>query len=153
MTKLSIPFWSDFIRWKDEITWIINVLSIPFWSDFITKGESPVVLLKSDFQSHFGLILSQKIKTAEQELNKPFNPILVWFYQKHTCKRSCRNRKLSIPFWSDFIIFGSVLAFVSIWPFNPILVWFYPSVIAEMSFSESFFQSHFGLILSVRTYT
>ena len=57
-----------------------------------------------------------------------FNPILVWFYQRTKEKIVNGDRRLSIPFWSDFIsgtAVGETQAYMN-------------------------FQSHFGLILSVR---
>ena len=81
----------------------------------------------STFQSHFGLILSMWKTPHLNKLLLAFNPILVWFYrvyarkrpkdcksfQSHfglilslrTCKRWLLYNHLSIPFWSDFILF------------------------------------------------
>ena len=54
-----------------------------------------------DFQSHLGLISTDMIREQIQELEKPFNPILVWFQPLDRLE--------------DFI-YGVA--------FNPILVWF-----------------------------
>ena len=55
-------------------------LSIPFWSDFILMNKLPEDIIKKYFQSHFGLILSNR------------------------CSKHCAwQHSLSIPFWSDFI--------------------------------------------------
>ena len=79
-----------------------------------------------DFQSHFGLILSPASQIVAA-LVLPFNPILVWFYREKSVSGNLRGQKLSIPFWSDFIF-----------QFNDVLI---PLIV--------FFQSHFGLILSI----
>ncbi len=125
-------------------------LSIPFWSDFIlTSSLYEKLGRKAHFQSHFGLILSNT-KTTAVSVFRPFNPILVWFYQV-------------VRFESFCYVF---------WAFNPILVWFYPQntgrvfllwlLRLSIPFWSDFikptytlslylhdhFQSHFGLILS-----
>ena len=78
------------------------------------------------FQSHFGLILSVESWCSHHSCEISFNPILVWFYLNVCIYGIEFTFHLSIPFWSDFIVY------------------FFP-VSAE---TTSFFQSHFGLILS-----
>ena len=100
-----------------------------------------------------------------------FNPILVWFYLFYRQQIVTVFIKLSIPFWSDFILipakncvlwwddfqshFGLILSRckedavkLAIEPFNPILVWFYPLFPFINKPDIHGFQSHFGLILS-----
>ena len=123
-------------------------LSIPLWSDFIDEFFVRSVLRKNHFQSHYGLILSEKKKEAPLGIKIPFNPTMVWFYPVNP--RPCVKffKRLSIPLWSDFIppknkalihpgnVFQSHYGLIlsrsnfsnSIHtevPFNPILVWFY----------------------------
>ena len=146
---LSIPFWSDFIRFRLRSIFWVNVvhLSIPFWSDFIGWLSKRLTGCGS-FQSHFGLILSVIEMISKEEAIPAFNPILVWFYQNMDDKWRKYFEKLSIPFWSDFIgstgmysisslhtfqsHFGLILsssdfsaAHKGRFTFNPILVWFY----------------------------
>ena len=101
---LSIPFWSDFIlapviqEWKScksfnpILVWFYLFLehlpvpnqahlSIPFWSDFIEEMAGDNRHSRQNFQSHFGLILSN------------------YMFPDRTAPTP-----LSIPFWSDFII-------------------------------------------------
>ena len=100
------------------------------------------------FQSHFGLILSQLLKVRKFQIyflsipfwsdfisvsgiyemlfDKPFNPILVWFYLNQA-------RKIRIDIHNAF---------------NPILVWFYQTYKRQTKNIFHCFQSHFGLILS-----
>ncbi len=64
----------------------------------------------------------------EQEIRKieTFNPILVWFYREIIQRRLWKYLKLSIPFWSDFIVlYEPHSCGLHDEPFNPILVWFY----------------------------
>ena len=102
--ELSIPLWSDFIFLVQSFEIIRISLSIPLWSDFISEIKLPrkwiidipfnptmvwfyhttirsQTNVKICFQSHYGLILSQK-----------------------TGKIHCYPTiPLSIPLWSDFI--------------------------------------------------
>jgi len=59
-------------------------------------------LTQLGFQSHFGLILSWCGSNRQDDI----------------CK-------LSIPFWSDFILTSPVTYFKDFTSFNPVLVWFY----------------------------
>ena len=120
---LSIPFWSDFIARLFTSQYCYVILSIPFWSDFITcqcwqkprqcSSFNPILVWfyrdrngkdreKGNFQSHFGLILSDFVggeKDGRTTLSIPFwsdfilRKKLIEYYGK----------ELSIPFWSDFI--------------------------------------------------
>ena len=168
-------------------------LSIPFWSDFIEVLRRQFFRKLSNFQSHFGLILSFESKVMECYVGKTFNPILVWFYlvlwAKWTNWKGCfqshfglilsnlkdmlklanskdfqshfglilsttpsielaTTKQLSIPFWSDFILFHLFQFRVFQFPFNPILVWFYHRNHDPTLDCQTVFQSHFGLILS-----
>ena len=78
---LSIPLWSDFIYFKGGEYMKKNLLSIPLWSDFISKPSMVFNKTRRNFQSHYGLILSQ-------------------------CSRQVTSTlfSLSIPLWSDFIL-------------------------------------------------
>ena len=123
------------------------------------------------FQSHYGLILSQRVSFRFVE----------------------KGSGLSIPLWSDFILlvasadagydfnfqshYGLILSFLSRWKneweykyfqshyglilsamcftvwairitFNPTMVWFYQIIHALAEMSVYHFQSHYGLILS-----
>ena len=167
---LSIPFWSDFIPIIEDYNPNAITLSIPFWSDFIetylmrnkirTKTFNPIlvwfypagadtyVFCVSNFQSHFGLILSFLIQRRLKRCIVAFNPILVWFYQP-------ASRLINRPyrlFQSHFgLILSSTDAMNARMPyitFNPILVWFYPKYTITVCCSALSFQSHFGLILS-----
>ncbi len=128
-------------------------LSIPFWSDFI-----PVP------------------RYTRTEAQNAFNPILVWFYPSTLEDFWNGWIGLSIPFWSDFIRDVMKLykcPYCGYTTFNPILVWFYqgvlkkyfvyynvpflsipfwsdfiPSYTTRSVYLDTFFQSHFGLILS-----
>ena len=127
-----------------------------------------------NFQSHFGLILSGAGTPSMTFLHETFNPILVWFYLWFIQTPASCSVKLSIPFWSDFIIllrsqqvkclpcfqshFGLILSEKFLeqeWQwlitFNPILVWFYLHTIQTRHLRWKAFQSHFGLILSAPT--
>ena len=58
--KLSIPLWSDFIFALKYVFKSLNwLLSIPLWSDFISTSCKVASTTFCDFQSHYGLILSQ----------------------------------------------------------------------------------------------
>ena len=147
---LSIPFWSDFIQSKTEEAYDrANRLSIPFWSDFIPAIKVAIILKELYFQSHFGLILSRVCGLNLHRAEPAFNPILVWFYQLLNRAVLLSNKKLSIPFWSDFILHCCALQPSQRLTFNPILVWFYHYLSFSWSTVHVFsFQSHFGLILS-----
>ncbi len=100
-------------------------LSIPFWSDFIPDRQPSFTYNKKNFQSHFGLILSEYDANSPYGVSKTFNPILVWFYLLAKYNALRQGMSLSIPFWSDFIADVNELLPVVRIPFNPILVWFY----------------------------
>ncbi len=71
---LSIPLWSDFIgKYRMGPYCIIHNLSIPLWSDFIFDHKEKEAYALINFQSHYGLILSQR------SLNGTPNPI----FQSH----------------------------------------------------------------------
>ena len=82
--------------------------------------------MKNYFQSHFGLILSNWRDGRYVCRERPFNPILVWFYHHLKLALPPGLRSLSIPFWSDFIVIKK----------------------KELTCQLTIFQSHFGLILS-----
>ncbi len=58
---------------------------------------------------------------------------------------------LSIPLWSDFILtYDDLINLTNFSPFNPTMVWFYLLLRIYCEFTDTmFFQSHYGLILSV----
>ena len=172
--KLSIPFWSDFINsgTRRRETWYSLSLSIPFWSDFIFAVIFKVTEPINDFQSHFGLILSDfifELKTpSRDELSIPFWSDFIRLYLKSTGKKeghfqshfglilSFATCTCTVPSHRYFQShFGLILSVVSIGgdveepkAFNPILVWFYPKNTKYAFFTCFAFQSHFGLILS-----
>ena len=115
-----------------------------------TKGESPIVLLKSDFQSHYGLILSSALSGSLQGIFSSFNPTMVWFYlyRREFVWLCSPTGTLSIPLWSDFIQYLLLQRLFLQVTFNPTMVWFY--LLGYLyEFSTTFpFQSHYGLILS-----
>ncbi len=160
---LSIPFFNHSIRscfafnpilvWFYRCSYYIRIalssfLSIPFWSDFIISIIRKFLSALTNFQSHFGLILSAWRRDFAVCTGWAFNPILVWFYPgsfRHTATgwhdfqshfglilsvvisvKITPSNFLSIPFWSDFI-FSEYSSFFT---------------------STRRFQSHFGLILS-----
>ena len=148
---LSIPFWSDFIatpRREDGAD--LKILSIPFWSDFIRAIKAVVEKLTADFQSHFGLILSNGtagVSIIQNSFQSHFGLILS--YCVSHCE-FCSLRVLSIPFWSDFIV-GEIdnhcvnLRHLSI-PFWSDFIHRDDEGIHTLGTAH--FQSHFGLILS-----
>ena len=78
-----------------------------------------------NFQSHYGLILSEDLeRIAEKRL------------------------ELSIPLWSDFIKLEEQRKESSEKPFNPTMVWFYLNLAYIPFVAVVAFQSHYGLILS-----
>ena len=84
----------------------LSQLSIPFWSDFISCCNVLSLPSQRNFQSHFGLILSHVGVDGKRLKRIAFNPILVWFYQElQSCCFVCWSC-LSIPFWSDFILWS-----------------------------------------------
>ena len=58
--RLSIPLWSDFIEPHFDIRDSDSELSIPLWSDFIDVPRPDGVAFIVSFQSHYGLILSDR---------------------------------------------------------------------------------------------
>ena len=50
---------------------------------------------------------------------------MVWFYHGGDGEKRRYDKKLSIPFWSDFIFIIKRLSALQRETFNPILVWFY----------------------------
>ena len=99
-------------------------LSIPFWSDFIRYMGEISLMNSKTFQSHFGLILSSLMWTLRRLRRKSFNPILVWFYPFS----SLTALSGEVSFQSHFGLILSIELFlhtVRYDPFNPILVWFY----------------------------
>ena len=60
------------------------------------------------------------------DIIRTFNPTMVWFYQPRKTKTSMARKRLSIPLWSDFIQIE----------------------LSDLYFEDSYFQSHYGLILS-----
>ena len=78
------------------------------------------------FQSHYGLILSICERESGFTFWCTFNPTMVWFYLKGKTGTQRWKYCLSIPLWSDFILFLSI----SNCP------------------PDASFQSHYGLILS-----
>ena len=125
--KLSIPLWSDFIPVFTDV-WVLFqcVLSIPLWSDFIIHSWR-VILCSTNFQSHYGLILSY---TKNNDLAQ--TATYLTFQSHYGLILSISNSKsnkvlctLSIPLWSDFIILSAENTGVREPSFNPTMVWFY----------------------------
>ena len=174
VNRLSIPFWSDFIKPHPfHLLYHFCRLSIPFWSDFISPATRSLRRGDTDFQSHFGLILSKERELEQMIREVEALSIPFWsdFIGTSATTISFSNL-LSIPFWSDFIdeiasdieSVGNTFNPILVWfylktvrgdcgvtntsSFNPILVWFYPLKVMEYAIKQDFFQSHFGLILS-----
>ncbi len=105
--RLSIPLWSDFISGHSFSGWLVlrSFLSIPLWSDFISKSDVAFNKTRRNFQSHYGLILSQVITGREQRRGKLSIPLWSDFIS-HSHRRFSAD-ELSIPLWSDFIARGS----------------------------------------------
>ena len=103
-----------------------------------------------DFQSHYGLILSFINLFCVIELWSPFNPTMVWFYLEAIWKEIAEIKTLSIPLWSDFIVRKNEGVCV-----NPP----HPAFsggrgcggVAEGTWRQCSFQSHYGLILSLKS--
>ena len=93
-----------------------------FYPASLTSEDVPEIA----FQSHYGLILSEDKLT----------PVLLIL-------------GLSIPLWSDFIKRWQEIVDTADKTFNPTMVWFYHKVLVEIEYHEEFFQSHYGLILSL----
>ncbi len=139
------------LSWNSTFRELLLCLSFnPILVWFYLKFRLTSFTSRSSFQSHFGLILSSVPLFRVRTHSEPFNPILVWFYllPNHPLRRT--GLELSIPFWSDFIVFipwlmiilsiafqshfGLILSVMKVLPtcrfrdtFNPILVWFYRS--------------------------
>ena len=151
-------------------------LSIPLWSDFIFSVRFLHTYLLIFFQSHYGLILSLSEVSKCCIVILAFNPTMVWFYLLPPGKLvAAPISSLSIPLWSDFILLPvSFVVLVERFPFNPTMVWFYPfpkksPPVCFPAFNPTMvwfylfewlwrveislrFQSHYGLILSLRSW-
>ena len=92
---------------------------------YLSNSLASSLSLKN-FQSHYGLILSLWCCNRVR-VECAFNPTMVWFYLPCNCVRVVIAYYLSIPLWSDFITF----------------------LIFSRVLSMNFFQSHYGLILSL----
>ncbi len=154
-------------QWMGRIT----LLSIPLWSDFIIVRSGATIDFYYDFQSHYGLILSSTVKSCLEQSKESFNPTMVWFYhfnksndfyeafgfQSHYglilshawCDVARSLWYLSIPLWSDFIDYIFSQKILQMSTFNPTMVWFYPMGRFFISIAKYYFQSHYGLILSI----
>ncbi len=101
------------------------ILSIPLWSDFIRKRTWTDSLLRGDFQSHYGLILSMTT-TAPCVLNFCLSiPLWSDFIPEREIPLFLTSVFLSIPLWSDFIDDNITFSFYVRYTFNPTMVWFY----------------------------
>ena len=100
-------------------------LSIPLWSDFIRYSLLKILMNSLYFQSHYGLILSVSGGRKVQEVCEAFNPTMVWFYRESSRCQQCQSPDLSIPLWSDFIERRESSNQVLRQAFNPTMVWFY----------------------------
>ncbi len=147
---LSIPLWSDFIKFRKTnrihtyipfnptMVWFyhttvvsefvrIFVLSIPLWSDFIADVGEVGVWLPFVFQSHYGLILSSTIFELLNSLY-PFNPTMVWFYLEDITWGTIDD--IDNDFQSHYGLILSIeqakKAIADMPTFNPTMVWFYP---------------------------
>ena len=126
---LSIPLWSDFIaNYRLQQYAIACALSIPLWSDFICihaffsrRNKLLSIPLWSDFIVVLGMVITCVVVSA-------FNPTMVWFYRERWDFMKDSSTSLSIPLWSDFILFS----------------------LQPCYHLYSTFQSHYGLILSIR---
>ena len=130
VSLLILPFNPTMVWFYPEICHslkrISDVLSIPLWSDFIDQEPvsepeklspfNPTMVwfylrphkgstwLVGCFQSHYGLILSRRNWIWSGWRECTFNPTMVWFYRCIHAFFSRRNKLLSIPLWSDFIL-------------------------------------------------
>ena len=111
-------------------------LSIPLWSDFIKNPASIKATPKLSFQSHYGLILSQKRKNTSTPMFGSFNPTMVWFYRGKEKGAWETQDGLSIPLWSDFIWEDNCLRLIFLEAFNPTMVWFYRDFRFERSYER-----------------
>ena len=103
-----------------------NRLSIPLWSDFISQASLRMLSCRLAFNPTMVWFYRTVVRIA---LNKylTFNPTMVWFYLPLWELVSSPLSRLSIPLWSDFIR-AKLFKFLS---------------------KLKYFQSHYGLILSV----
>ena len=162
---LSIPFWSDFIRFAGTFDLLARINFQSHFGLILSQSSGGCYLCRTSFQSHYGLILSGKVPArvgAVSHFQSHYGLILSVWKKKQKSKE-----KLSIPLWSDFIALATATATPV--TFNPTMVWFYHagiqantvhSVLSIPLWSdfipvhviscipEITFQSHYGLILS-----
>ena len=128
----EIPFNPTMVWfYRSETCWYSESkrsLSIPLWSDFIMNMADRIIK-ETLFQSHYGLILSEVVKTPLGLMYK--------FFQSHY----------------GLILSIHTFRYQAVLPvsFNPTMVWFYPSLSLKDTVYSSDFQSHYGLILSLRS--
>ncbi len=123
---LSIPLWSDFISLPLLLRRCKMSPFNPTMVWFYRRRQWQSLYRNILFQSHYGLILSGTYVPYPVTIEEPFNPTMVWFYLGCKAVWHWYRGILSIPLWSDFILK---------------LFW-------NHIFEQSFFQSHYGLILS-----
>ncbi len=104
--------------------WVV-ILSIPLWSDFIYLWLGKIQVHLTDFQSHYGLILSRCTGWRNHRFSsfQSHYGLILSLQRPQQCNRITR-------------------------PFNPTMVWFYHSYIHVVAYVRVGFQSHYGLILS-----
>ena len=145
-------------------------LSIPLWSDFIKVAFDLGIELSSNFQSHYGLILSlfpRDTYTKCSRLSIPLwsdfililtilSPLLPLIFQSHygliLSQASMIRESLKQNFQSHYGLILSLLQRAQTWKrllsFNPTMVWFYLFYNMLLKECDKNFQSHYGLILS-----
>ncbi len=75
--KISIPQWSDSKIFESVQSVSPSSISIPQWSDS-KMSRLLIVVFRSVFQSHNGLILSKRIERHEKRRQpRNFNPTMV----------------------------------------------------------------------------
>ena len=129
---LSIPLWSDFIvpniseirsklheNFQSHYGLILSIYRLMVMGLIKTTFNPTMVwfylqrvgvewLERTNFQSHYGLILSWSTCCNTDGCCFPFNPTMVWFYQHVRWSPFIAKWSLSIPLWSDFIIYAGV---------------------------------------------
>jgi len=166
----QLDYWRQYLRKRIAFNPILvwfqlsvaykpSSLILTFQSHFgliSTKFENRICVnrILSIFQSHFGLIstfpLNLSKSSSESIFQSHFGLISTEYMLKIKCSESMC---LSIPFWSDFNSNKLKSMGVRYITFNPILVWFQPSLASPPLVSPCHnFQSHFGLISTIRKY-
>ena len=90
------------------------------------------------FQSHYGLILSERLQRAKRSWQSAFNPTMVWFYPGITVYSSPLNTTTFNPTMVWFYLLTWVLlSLQGTVTFNPTMVWFYQNFRRKACFQHA----------------